>query len=113
LSLLLPLFLFLLSVCSFALLQIPIHLLPIPCSVLSRIIHNKNSFWCRRNIHGIQPLSFKAMSWTASLPFYGHFCLETDFSMHRWKPSMTCFSIHFPCTSFPHHWWIWKGFRRP
>ena len=77
-SLLLPLFLFLLSVCSFAFLHLPIHLLPIPCSVLRRIIHDKNSFWCRRNIHGIRPLSLKAMSWTASLPFNGHFCLETN-----------------------------------
>ncbi len=45
--------------------------------------------------------ALKAMSWTASLLFKGHFFLKPISSMHNWKPSMTCFNVLLPSTEAP------------
>ena len=79
-----------LSVCNFALLlQLPILLQPIPRSFLCRIIHNKNSFWCRRNIQRIR-LYLLSRLCDGLLCCHSKviFVLNPIFSMHHWKPSM-------------------------
>ena len=45
--------------------------------------------------------ALKAMSWTASLPFKGHFCHATDDFNASLEPSMTSFSTLLLCTKVP------------
>jgi hypothetical protein len=69
-------------------------------------------------------LALKAMAWTASLPFKGHFCheaddfkasLETEYDLFQYTTSVYKGSKHiirFSPSLYPnYHWWMWKGFR--
>ena len=65
------------------------------------------------------------MSWTASLPFKGHFCHPTDVFKSIIGNRVRPLSVHYfhiqrlqahysvQSVSVPHHWWIWRGFWRP
>ena len=86
LFLLLPLFLFLLlfawllSVCNVVLQHLPIHFYqsrPVPFSVGSSTTRNPFDTGGTSSVDQTLP-PLKAMSWTASLTFKGHFCLKTD-----------------------------------
>ena len=77
-------------------------LLPTPCFILFRIIHNKKYHWCMIHIqwtrlyllsrlcHGLLLCLSKVI-----------FVMQPMISMHHWKPSTTSFSTLPPCTRVP------------
>jgi hypothetical protein len=70
--------------------------------------------------------ALKDMSWTASLPFKGHFCLntnvfneslETEYDLFEYTTSTmyrrSNHIIRINPSVLPHFWWIWGGFWWP
>ena len=97
-----------------------------PCSVLCRIIHNKNSFWHRRNsqwirLYLLSRLCHGLFLCHSKVIFVSNRYFQCIIGNRVWPVSIYCFQhvqrlqAHYllQSVSLPHYWWIWKGFWRP